>query len=38
MAKVYECPRCGFVHEDDTPPPICMICKLPGDQFVAKEE
>ena len=35
----YVCPVCGYVHEGDTPPEFCPICKVPGSKFtVVKEE
>ena len=27
------CPVCGYVHEGDTPPEFCPMCKVPGDKF-----
>ena len=32
--KKWVCPVCGFVHEGDTPPEICELCKVPGEKFV----
>ena len=28
--KKFVCPGCGYVHEGDTPPEKCPICKVPG--------
>lgn len=27
------CPVCGYVHEGDTPPERCPVCKVPGEKF-----
>ena len=27
------CPVCGYVHEGDTPPEKCPVCKVPGEKF-----
>ena len=32
--KKWVCPVCGYVHEGDTPPEICELCKVPGEKFV----
>ena len=37
MAK-WVCTVCGYVHEGDTPPEACPLCKAPADKFVKKEE
>ena len=37
MAK-YVCPVCGYVHEGDTPPEFCPVCKVPGSKFKKVEE
>ena len=31
--KKWVCPVCGYVHEGDTPPEKCPICKVPGEKF-----
>ena len=31
--KKYVCPVCGYVHEGDTPPEKCPLCKVPGEKF-----
>jgi len=37
MAK-YVCPVCGYVHEGDTPPEFCPVCKVPGSRFTLQAE
>ncbi len=32
MAK-WVCKVCGYVHEGDTPPEVCPICKVSVDKF-----
>jgi rubrerythrin len=32
------CPVCGYVHEGDTPPEKCPICKAPGEKFTKQAE
>ncbi|MBR0113282.1 MAG: NADH peroxidase [Clostridia bacterium] len=36
--KKYVCPICGYVHEGDTPPEFCPICKAPGSKFIEQKE
>ena len=31
--KKWVCPVCGYVHEGDTPPDACPVCKVPGAKF-----
>ena len=31
------CPVCGYVHEGDTPPEKCPVCKVPGTKFTKQE-
>ena len=31
--KKLVCPVCGYVHEGDTPPEKCPLCKVPGEKF-----
>ena len=31
--KKWVCPVCGYVHEGDTPPEKCPLCKVPGEKF-----
>ena len=33
----FVCPVCGYVHEGDTPPEFCPICKVPGAKFIKVE-
>ncbi len=37
MAK-WVCSVCGYVHEGDTPPAFCPVCKVPASKFVKQEE
>ena len=37
MAK-WVCKVCGYVHEGDTPPEVCPICKVSADKFEKVEE
>ena len=32
--KKFVCPVCGYVHEGDSAPEKCPICKVPGERFV----
>ena len=32
--KKFVCPVCGYVHEGDSAPEICPICKVPGSKFI----
>ena len=34
----YVCNVCGYVHEGDTPPEACPVCKAPASKFVKQEE
>ena len=36
--KKWVCPVCGYVHEGDTPPEKCPVCKVPGDRFTLQAE
>ena len=36
--KKWVCPVCGYVHEGDTPPEACPICKVPGSKFTEQAE
>ena len=31
--KKWVCPVCGYVHEGDTPPEKCPVCKVDGSKF-----
>ena len=35
--KKWVCPVCGYVHEGDTPPEFCPVCKVPGSKFKKQE-
>ncbi len=37
MAK-WKCSVCGYIHEGDTPPEKCPVCKQPTEKFVKIEE
>ena len=37
MAK-WKCSVCGYIHEGDTPPESCPVCKQPASKFVKMEE
>ena len=32
--KKWVCSVCGYVHEGDTPPEFCPVCKVPASKFV----
>jgi Na+-transporting NADH:ubiquinone oxidoreductase subunit C len=35
----YKCKVCGYIHEGDTPPEVCPVCKAPASEFeIVKEE
>ncbi len=34
----WKCTVCGYIHEGDTPPEKCPICKQPAEKFVKIEE
>ena len=36
--KKFVCPVCGYVHEGDSAPEKCPICKVPGEKFKVMEE
>ena len=36
MAK-YVCSVCGYVHEGDSAPDVCPICKAPAEKFQKQE-
>ena len=36
--KKWVCPVCGYVHEGDTPPEQCPVCKVPGSKFILQAE
>ncbi|MBO6262733.1 MAG: NADH peroxidase [Clostridia bacterium] len=37
MSK-YVCPICGYVHEGDSAPEVCPICKCPGEKFTVQND
>ncbi|MBR1675893.1 MAG: NADH peroxidase [Clostridia bacterium] len=37
MSK-YVCPICGYVHEGDSAPEACPICKCPGEKFTVQND
>ena len=37
MSK-YVCPICGYVHEGDSAPEVCPICKCPGAKFTVQAD
>lgn len=36
--KRFICTICGYIHEGDTPPDQCPICKAPADKFREMED
>ena len=38
MAKKWICTVCGYVHEGETAPERCPLCKVPADKFKLVEE
>ena len=38
MAKKWSCTVCGYVHEGETAPERCPLCKVPADKFKLVEE
>ncbi|WP_313134274.1 NADH peroxidase [Anaerocolumna sp.] len=36
--KKFVCQVCGYVHEGDTAPELCPICKAPGSKFTEQSE
>lgn len=36
--KKFVCMVCGYVHEGDTPPEKCPVCKAPAEKFVEQAE
>ncbi len=36
--KKFVCSVCGYVHEGDTPPEKCPVCKVSADKFVEMKE
>ena len=38
MAKKFRCTVCGYIHEGDSAPEQCPLCKVSADKFVEVEE
>ena len=36
--KKWVCQVCGYVHEGDTPPEACPVCKVPASKFSEQQE
>ena len=36
--KKWVCPVCGYVHEGETAPEACPVCKVPGSKFTVMAE
>ncbi|GAA0078578.1 NADH peroxidase [Clostridium sp. CTA-5] len=36
--KKFVCTVCGYIHEGDTPPEICPVCKVGSDKFIEMKE
>ena len=36
--KKWVCPVCGYVHEGETAPEFCPICKVPGSKFTLQAD
>ena len=36
--KKWVCPVCGYVHEGDTPPEKCPVCKVDGSKFTLQSD
>ncbi|MCH5188173.1 MAG: NADH peroxidase [Oscillospiraceae bacterium] len=34
----FVCPVCGYIHEGDSAPEVCPVCKLPGEKFTVMQE
>ncbi len=34
----FVCPVCGYIHEGDSAPEFCPVCKLPGSKFTVMQE
>ena len=35
--KKWVCPVCGYIHEGDTAPEFCPVCKAPGEKFTEQK-
>ena len=38
MAKKYICTVCGYIHEGDSAPERCPMCKVPSEKFNELQE
>ena len=38
MKKKWICTVCGYVHEGDTAPEVCPICKAPAEKFTKQDD
>ena len=36
--KKWVCTVCGYVHEGETAPEFCPVCKVPAEKFKLQEE
>ena len=36
--KKFKCTVCGYIHEGDSAPEKCPLCKVPAEKFVELEE
>ncbi|WP_105177218.1 NADH peroxidase [Clostridium cagae] len=36
--KKFVCTVCGYIHEGDTPPEICPVCKVGADKFIEMKD
>ena len=36
--KKWVCPVCGYVHEGETAPEACPVCRVPGSKFTVMAE
>ena len=36
--KKWVCPVCGYVHEGETAPEVCPVCRVPGSKFTVMAE
>ncbi|MEG0803704.1 MAG: NADH peroxidase, partial [Pygmaiobacter sp.] len=36
--KKFVCTVCGYVHEGDSAPDVCPVCKAPASKFVEQQD
>ena len=36
--KKWVCPVCGYVHEGESAPEVCPVCKIAGSKFTVMQE